>query len=176
MNDIYYIIIIVTIVSYLLGLFLSHFEKKGKISILSQMGNAGFVNIYGINKPIPEYDSEETIQMEPVKEKVESKKEVIPVEKDIIKQDNVLEPVTFEDTQIDSVDEVNESEEDVEVVEDAEQETIQEPVTFENNQIDSVDEINESEKEIEVLEYDTKQEIIQEPVVEKNPYFDDELI
>ena len=53
-NLIYYIILGITVISYLLGLFLSHFEKKGKISLLSEMGNAGFVNVYGVNQPIPE--------------------------------------------------------------------------------------------------------------------------
>ncbi len=53
MSIIYYIFLGVTVVSYLLGLFLSHFEKKGKISVLSQMGNAGFVNVYGVNQPVP---------------------------------------------------------------------------------------------------------------------------
>ena len=51
---IYIIILGITVVSYLLGLFLSYFEKKGKISVLSEMGNVGFVNIYGVNMPTPE--------------------------------------------------------------------------------------------------------------------------
>lgn len=92
MNSIFYIILIITIVSYLLGLFLSHFEKKGKISILSQMGNAGFVNIYGINKPIPEYDNEKTIQMEPIHEEIEFKEE-LPVQEVITQQEVIPEPV-----------------------------------------------------------------------------------
>ncbi len=54
MDMVYYIILGVTAISYLLGLFLSYFEKKGRISVLSGMGNVGFVNIYGINTPIPE--------------------------------------------------------------------------------------------------------------------------
>ena len=48
MATIYYIILGVSIVSYLVGLFLAHFEKKGKIAVLSHMGNAGFVNVYGL--------------------------------------------------------------------------------------------------------------------------------
>ena len=54
MATIYYIILGVSIVSYLVGLFLAHFEKKGKIAVLSHMGNAGFVNVYGVNQPVPE--------------------------------------------------------------------------------------------------------------------------
>ena len=53
-NIIYIIILGITVISYLLGLFLSFFEKKGKVSVLSQMGNVGFVNIYGVNMPTPE--------------------------------------------------------------------------------------------------------------------------
>lgn len=47
MDIIYYIILVITVVSYLLGLFLSHFEKKGEVSLLSDMGNGGFINIFG---------------------------------------------------------------------------------------------------------------------------------
>ena len=54
MDMMFYIILGVTIVSYLLGLFLSYFEKKGRMSVLSSMGNVGFINIYGINTPTPE--------------------------------------------------------------------------------------------------------------------------
>ncbi len=80
MNSIYYIILIFAVVSYLLGLFLSHFEKKGKTNVLSQMGNAGFVNIYGINKPVPEYED----VYEPLPELVEEfKEEVQPIVKEV---------------------------------------------------------------------------------------------
>ena len=47
MNIIYYIILAVTVISYVLGLFLSYFERKGNISVLSGLGNAGFINIFG---------------------------------------------------------------------------------------------------------------------------------
>ncbi len=53
MEVFYYIVLIVSVVSYLLGLFLSYFEKKGQTSVLSKMGNIGFVNIYGVNQEPP---------------------------------------------------------------------------------------------------------------------------
>lgn len=43
MDILYYIILGITVFSYLLGLFLSHFEKRG---IVSDLSDAGFVNIY----------------------------------------------------------------------------------------------------------------------------------
>lgn len=50
MDIIYYIILGVTVVSYLLGLFLSHFERKGDVPVLSSsMGNDGFINIFGVS-------------------------------------------------------------------------------------------------------------------------------
>lgn len=54
MDSVYYIVLAVTAISYLLGLFLSFCEKKGKASILSDMGNAGFIHIFGVNTPVPE--------------------------------------------------------------------------------------------------------------------------
>ena len=60
MDMIYYVILGVTVVSYLLGLFLSFFEKRGQISVLSSMGNVGFINVFGVNvdppKPIYQQD------------------------------------------------------------------------------------------------------------------------
>ena len=64
MNTIYYVILGISVSSYIVGLFLAHLEKKGKISVLSHMGNAGFVNVYGVNQPVPEeehYIDEEII-------------------------------------------------------------------------------------------------------------------
>lgn len=49
MDVIYYIILGITVVSYLLGLFLSHFERKGEVSMLSNIGNEGFINIFGVS-------------------------------------------------------------------------------------------------------------------------------
>lgn len=46
MDILYNIILVITIVSYLAGLFLTHFEKKN----FPQLGNAGFINIFGSSK------------------------------------------------------------------------------------------------------------------------------
>ena len=46
MSLVYYIVLGVTAVSYLLGLFLSYWEKKSKVSILSNVGDAGFINVF----------------------------------------------------------------------------------------------------------------------------------
>lgn len=56
MDILYDIILVITIVSYLLGLFLTHFEKKGigNIDLASikfdkaSLGNAGFLNVFGM--------------------------------------------------------------------------------------------------------------------------------
>ena len=67
----YYIVLGVTVISYLLGLFLSYFEKKGRVSVLSSMGNVGFVNIYGVNVDPPVQQEQPAfmdIQKPPVEE------------------------------------------------------------------------------------------------------------
>lgn len=62
MDIIYYIILGITVVSYLLGLFLSHFERKGESSPLSSMGNGGFINIFGVNSS--NSSSEQMVQVQ----------------------------------------------------------------------------------------------------------------
>ena len=47
MSLIYYIILGVTAISYLLGLFLSYCEKKNRMTILAELGDAGFINVFG---------------------------------------------------------------------------------------------------------------------------------
>jgi len=69
MDTIYYIILGVTVISYLLGLFLSYFEKKGKISVLSGMGNAGFINIFGVTMDPPK----ESYLQDPAMKRLEEK-------------------------------------------------------------------------------------------------------
>ena len=49
MSLIDYIVLGITAVSYLLGLFLSYCEKRGKISILADTGNAGFIGTFDNN-------------------------------------------------------------------------------------------------------------------------------
>ena len=63
----YYVVLGITVISYVLGLFLSYFEKKGRISVLSSMGNVGFVNIYGVNQEPPTPEVVEQQEEEPSK-------------------------------------------------------------------------------------------------------------
>ena len=47
MSLVYYIVLGITAVSYLLGLFLSYCEKKERVSILSDTADAGFISVFG---------------------------------------------------------------------------------------------------------------------------------
>lgn len=76
MDSIYYAIILVSVISYALGVFLSYFEKKGKMSVLSEMGNAGFINIFGVNTPTPE----EIIQQRALEKKESQEASVVDEE------------------------------------------------------------------------------------------------
>ena len=93
----YYIILGITVVSYLLGLFLSYFEKKGRISVLSSMGNVGFVNIYGVNMDPPTLEKQDVpvmIESHPVAE-VHPVVETHPIVEPVKKQ-----PISYMDPEI----------------------------------------------------------------------------
>ena len=79
-DSIMYTIICVMFISYLLGLLLSYLEKKGKSSILSSMGNAGFINIFGVNTPTPEQIVEQRALDAKQKQQVEEKKTTVDEE------------------------------------------------------------------------------------------------
>lgn len=46
MSLVYYIVLGVTAVSYLLGLFLSYCEKRGRVAILSDTMSAGYIGVF----------------------------------------------------------------------------------------------------------------------------------
>lgn len=58
MSLIYYIVLGITAVSYLLGLFLSYCEKRGKVSILADVGSAGFIGAFDSNSFDPVSESQ----------------------------------------------------------------------------------------------------------------------
>lgn len=60
MNYIYYIFLSITVITYLIGLFLSQFEKKEKMSSLST-GNAGYVKTFEMEPGCKKKEDEEII-------------------------------------------------------------------------------------------------------------------
>ena len=58
MDFVYYVFLFITVISYLIGLFLSQFEKKEK---MASAGNAGYVKTFEMQNSIDNKTSEEEI-------------------------------------------------------------------------------------------------------------------